>query len=309
MEIIILLLGLSSASLGGFLLWDGNLVRRHAEKGVGRVIAFRIVMESQGQTRLSPIISYMYEGKKYLFTSQRRKSALNKILGDKVTIEIPHKDPGHSYFKSYLPSVFSGFFLLAGMSCTIAFFSMFELKPYSIAIIALVSIALSYQTAAVLRRKGIHSLNNNYHTKASRRGYAKSLTPQKKCLKAILFGTIFCALMATSIYLNIEKWQFMQQAVATTGIVTAYDRQLDALIISFSPEHTTYPITFTDQANAPQLRLGTHVNVLYLPNNPQQAIINNGFLTWVEPIFFILLSIMVTTIAAILVKQACKHRD
>jgi len=97
-EIIVFIVGLVFASIGGFVVWDGYRFRKTAREATGRVIGYEVRQskshKSSTQETYAPVVEYQHGGETRQFTGRLAGSHISHQIGDKIPILLAARDAG-----------------------------------------------------------------------------------------------------------------------------------------------------------------------------------------------------------------------
>jgi hypothetical protein len=206
------------------------------------------------------------------------------------------------YFVGVFMMIFGGIF------CSV-FLVMFNFSLWNILYSFGVFVLIAISFRKVLKSKGIDSIDEFTEVINSAKEdvpdekeiikepakIQKIGTKQKGNLKVIgpIFTLVGLGVVGLGIYLGIERYHFLEEAVPVSGVVVGLDERSSDdgytyyPIVEFSPRGSFEAITFTHDtgSNPPSYRRGEKVDVLHLPDNPNDAIIDKGIFNWAASIF------------------------
>ncbi|MFQ5645208.1 MAG: DUF3592 domain-containing protein, partial [Thiogranum sp.] len=164
MEIIIFIVGLAFASLGGFLVWDGYRFRKTAREAAGRVIGYEVrqskARNAGAREVYAPVIEYQYSGETHRFSGRLASSVVSYRIGDEVPILLAARDAGDARLKDAGMMVVGGIFLALGVAAMIFFFAVFQVSKFSLITAAFVIVVLLVQAGMALSRHNIRSIDD-----------------------------------------------------------------------------------------------------------------------------------------------------
>ena len=324
MEIIIFIVGLVFATIGGFLLWDDRKFRRTAQASTGEILGYQVNQSRSQNTRssqatYSPVIQYTYAGQQHQFTAAVGSNMIRYAIGAKVPILVSPSKPSQARLNSPALTILASIFFLIGLVSVVAFFFVFDFRPLSVLIAFGVLCLVLYQTASVLRRNKIHSLadikqklqdarmqntRNGSETHGTIITDPQSLTAVKSAGKIpvfllSLFLIIGLGACAGGIYLAGKRSDFLASAIPTDGTVISFHRTSSSSnghtstsyypVVRYTPIGQSTSITFEHDIGSshPSFARGDKVKVLYAPDDPHHAIIDQGWLNWFGPMMLI----------------------
>ncbi|WP_421773596.1 DUF3592 domain-containing protein [Gracilimonas sp.] len=311
MEILFFMIGSLVFGLGVYLIFDHISYVRIAAETKGKIIGFKTSSGSEGKTIYTPVVqSYFGE-----FTGRYGSSNPSYQIGQQVdVIYIAGKTPR---LKSNMP-YFTGLFLMifGGIFC-LTFFSIFNFSVWNILYSLGVFMIIAISFRRVLKSKGIDSLDElkevvkkaNEDTDSTGKNIirepAKIQEVHSKNAKATkivgpIFTVVGLGILALGIYLGVERYHFLQQAIPASGTVIDFheSRSDDGYtyypIVEFSPNGSFEAMTFRHDtgSNPPSYSRGEAVDILHAPDNPNNAIIDKGIFNWAISIFVGLFGIL-----------------
>lgn len=303
MEVLFFLIGVLVFGLGVYLLYDHINYVRIAMETTGKVVGFE-VSESSKTKIYKPVVE-SYFG---TFTSNYGSSTPGYDVGERLEVlYIAGKEPR---IKSKLPYMLGvGLMIFGSIFCGI-FISVFSFTTYHF-----VSSLLVFGIfGAIIRRKlkanGIDSMDE-LKEKIKAKQIQKEETTERIITDAAtiqqstetyqntakfvgpVFAVVGLGIVGLGIYLAMERNNFLQQAIPAVGtVIDFYESRSDDgytyyPIVEYSPKGSFAAITFRHDigSNPPSYRTGETVNVLHLPDNPNDAIIDKGIFNWTTSIF------------------------
>ena len=340
MEIVLFIVGVIFSAFGGIVFRDELHFRKRAYEDTGYIIAIETGKGSEGSTMYAPVIRYEYQGEAQQFTARISSNMCKHEIGDPIDIYVLDSNPPEARLKSKGMLLFSGLFLAMGIACLVGFFIAFEISLFSIATAAVILLGIAINIIFMMRKHHIYSISDlkrtiahakaqhasdTHHKSADRNSspkkYIRSNHELKKHTKptpAILIfivALISLGLCGTSVYWGLEHWEFQQRATTTHGTVIDFERSTStsdgrttttyAPIIQFTPQQGSSSIKFTDNfgSSSPSEKRGDQVTVLYLPDDPSEAIMDKGWLNWFGPGLLGLIGIVLSLITLSLVSR------
>ncbi|MEQ8525061.1 DUF3592 domain-containing protein [Gracilimonas sp.] len=311
MEILFFIIGSFVFGLGVYLIYDHISYVRLAAETKGKITGFKTSTGSKGNTMYNPVVQSYFGD----FTSRYGSSSPSYQIGEEVNVlYIAGKTPR---LKSNMP-YFAGLFLMVfgGVFCLV-FFSVFNFSKwnviYSLGIFFLIAISMR----KVLKSKGIDSLDelkevvksidkDNQDTSENVIREPVKIqqvsADQSNVTKIIgpVFTIVGLGIIGLGIYLGVERYHFLQDAIPATGTVIDFheSRSDDGYtyypIVEYSPSGSFEAITFRHDtgSNPPSYSQGETVEVLHAPDNPNNAIIDKGIFNWAISIFVGLFGIL-----------------
>ncbi len=315
MEILFFIIGSLVFGLGAYLIFDHISYVRIAAETKGKIIGFKTSSGSEGKTIYTPVVQSYFGD----FAGSYGSSSPTYQIGEEVdVIYVAGKTPR---LKSNMP-YFMGFFLMifGGIFC-IAFFSVFNFSIWNFLYSLGVFLFIIVSFRRLLKSKGIDSLgelkevvkstnkNTQDITKNIIREPAKIEevhTKQAKATKIIgpVFSVVGLGVLALGIYLGVERYHFLEEAIPASGTVTGFheSRSDDGYtyypIVEYSPNGSFEAITFRHDtgSNPPSYSRGEIVDVLHAPDNPNNAIIDKGIFNWAISIFVGLFGVLFASV-------------
>lgn len=335
MEIVFFIVGLLFAAIGGYMLWDARRFARRAVRGDGLVIGFAVNErrgKSGSRTTYSPVIRYRHEGEEYQFTGRIGSSHVTRSIGDPVAILISPDDPGDARLDGPGMQFFGGVFLVLGLGTMAVFFSVFDFSLLSIVIAGGVMAVLATQVVMKLRKHDIHGVDDMKNALAAARqargpvegGAGRESRPvitdpeafEKRRKKTpvwalVLVLVVGLAVLAGGAYVAKQRGEFLSKARPATGEVIDFKRRTSTSdgktkttwypVVRYQPPGRDAPITFQHDTGSspPAYQRGEPVSVLYLPGDPEEAIIDAGLMNWFVPGVMILLGGVFTVVGGL----------
>ena len=314
MEIIFFVIGSFVFGLGVYLIVDHIRYVRIALETTGKVKGYKVRKGSKGSKTYQPVVE-SYFGK---FTGRYGTGRPKYEVGEEVeVIYIAGKTPR---LKSNMP-YFVGVFLMifGGIFCSV-FLVMFNFSIWNIlySLGVFVLIALSFRR--VLKSKGIDSIDEFKEvikTANEEEVDEEEIIKQPEKVQQIgiqqdrnlkIIGPIFTlvglSVVGLGIYLGVERYHFLEEAVPAYGVVVDLDerRSDDSYsyypIVEYSPNGSFDAIRFTHDvgSNPPSYSRGERVGVLHLPDDPYNAIIDKGIFNWAISIFVSLFGMLFASV-------------
>jgi uncharacterized membrane protein len=332
MDIVFFIAGLIFAAIGGFILWDGYSFRKTAKPSKGRIIGFSKEVSKSRKRGTSetyaPVIEYQSQGETHRFKSRTSTPNISHELGDEMDILVSPVDPSQARLKS--PAMLIAGFVCVAVGCgaLAIFFYTFQVSKYSVGIGALIIIALLFKLFRALHKHNIHSMDD------VRRGMAKlkarhakgesanlddeniitsiaglKAEKAKQKIPAWVVGVFFFGGIAMTIGGGIfakNRYEFLQTAKTVSGVIVGFERKTTTSdgktstsyypVVEFKLPGTSETIKFENESGSshPSYSRGDSVEVLYAPDDPNDAIIDAGLMNWVGPIALLLFGTVFT---------------
>jgi hypothetical protein len=326
MEILFFLIGSFVFGLGVYMIYDHIQYVRMALETTGKVAGFEVSRSSKGSKIYQPIIESYFGD----FTGRYGSSHTSYVIGQEVeVIYIAGKTPR---LKSKVP-FFTGLFLMifGAIFCGVFFmafsFSIWNML-YSLGVFLL--IAMSIRRA--LKAKGIDSVveltevvktykkkeEANIEVIREPAQMQEITTKQSDNLKFVgpIFTVAGIGVVALGIYLGIERYHFLEEAIPASGVVVELDERSSDdgysyyPIVEYSPAGSFDAIQFTHDvgSNPASYRRGELVDVLHLPDSPETAIIDKGLFNWTTSIFVVLFGLLFACVGVWMTISAFRKR-
>ena len=342
MEIVMLIVGVIFAGLGGYMLRDEISFRRQATHHIGHVVAIETQRGSKGSTMYAPVIRYEHQGEAQQFTARISSSHCSYDIGDKVDILIATEHSPPARLKGLGMLIVSSLFFAIGLGCTIGFFFIFQFDALSLIIASVVLFGLLTQLIFALKKRHIYSLDDlkreidkakkmndepadkRHHKETTHITDKETLRRKKHKTTPIGLGIILLLVGITAtgggIHLGLDRWQFIQNASTAVGKVVDFESTTTtsdgttsttyAPIIQFTPANSNVTIKFTDDfgSSSPSEQAGDKVPVLYLADEPSEAIMDKGWLNWFAPGLLSIIGIFFTLIGIRIIKSYRKQK-
>lgn len=306
MEILFFIFGVIVLGLGVYLIYDHQNYERIAMETTGKVIGFKVTRSSKGSKMYKPVIeSYFGE-----FTSNYASSSPSYEVGERVDVlYIAGKDPR---IKSKMPYIMGIILILFGGIFCLVFFSIFRFTVFHFLSSGFFLCLIAFFVRRKLKDNGIDSLDELKEKISVKQkedeGANKSIVKDHAVIQDItakqqhitrfigpIFAVVGLGTVGLGIYLGIQRYEFLKQAISATGTVIDLQesRSDDGYtyypVVEYSPSGSFEAITFRHDTGSdpPSYRKGEVVPVLHLPDNPQNAIIDKGIFNWAISIFVI----------------------
>lgn len=330
MEILFLIAGLPIFAIGFYLVADHLRYVNKALETQGRVIGFKTSKGSKGTVYYRPVVR-CYIGSVNEFTSTYGSGKPQYQIGDTVPVlYVEGKDPR---IKSIQPYIMGFVLMVMGGIATAVYIFMFSFTFWYIGTTVLILVLLALAARKKLKSHGIDSIDElkdkikSYEPENNEARQNIISNPeeikqigvrQQKTLKMagpvfLLFGI---AATVLAIYLGVQRYDFLEKSVSATGRVAdmhisrSNDGSSYYPVVEFSPSGSFEVFTFRHDvgSNPPSYRRGEQVDVLYLPDNPEEAIIDAGLFNWAAPVFVLLFGIIFTGAGFSIIKKGYKNK-
>jgi len=330
MEILFLIAGLPIFSIGLYLVADHIRYVNKALETQGRIIGFKTSKGSKDTIFYRPVVR-CYIGSVNEFTSTYGSAKPQYQIGDTVPVlYVEGKEPR---IKSMLPYIMGFVLMVMGGISTAVYISMFRFTFWYIGASVLILVLLALAARKKMKSHGIDSIDelkdkikshdpeNNEkrdHIISNPEEIKRIGIRQQKTLKIV--GPVFLlfGIGATvgAIYLGVQRYDFLEKSVSAYGTVVdmhisrSNDGSSYYPVVEFSPSGSFEVFTFRHDvgSNPPSYRRGEQVDVLYLPDNPEDAIIDAGLFNWAAPVFVILFGIVFTAAGFSIIKKGFKNK-
>lgn len=315
MSVFFLVFGLIFGLVGGIVLWDYIIVVKTYEILPGKVRAFqkRYKRSKNGSSLIYyPVIEYRAYGNEKEFKASSGASWPMYDIGESVEVYYSKKYDD-ARLKSMTQLIIGPIFLLVGLGVCYFFWSKFEPSVFSYLWTFGISGTVAWFVGTLLRRRGIKSVpdlsqkvrdlpkkvrkkdesdDDNLITSQSELSNPNS--PGNTNLKIIgpFFTLVGLLAIAGSIYLGMNRWDFLERAEMTNGTVIEFQSHTDDdgttyyPVVEFTSPNTAETITFKHDVGSshPSYSRGDVVPVLFDPGDVNEAIIDEGLWNWFAPI-------------------------
>lgn len=314
MDIILLLVGVLFAVAGAALIWTQLKALLFFDRTEGKVVAIEKRTTPSGDSTKEggpmyyPVIEYIGKGNKLTFTGSTGSSWPAYDIGEKVKVLYSYRKE-KARLKSMVPIMAGLIFALVGLGLCYYFVITFTFSVFSTVIYGLIGVLVITRVNKALKRRDINSFDElkesfrNTEMK-TKKGTApeQSVTiydsdelrqevyKKSKGLKFAgpVFTLVGLATIGLSVYLGMERAEFLETAVTASGKVTELieSRSDDSYVyypmVQFTVPGSDRAVTFRHDtgSNPPSYRVGEDVSVLYDPQNPGNAIIDGGLFNW-----------------------------
>jgi hypothetical protein len=338
MSIFFLFFGLIFALVGGVMLWDYITVVTSYEILSAKVIGFRTrYKRSKNSTTLMyyPVIKYIAYGNSREFQSKSGASWPMYDIGEAVEVYYSKKYDDNR-LKSVTPAIMGVVFLVIGLVICYLFWANFQMSFFSLVTAVGLSGAIAWFFGSMMRKKGIQSvpdltqkvrdIRKNARHKSESDGNLitsqleleeKERTGNKNAqFVGPLFAFIGLVTIGISIYVGMNRWDFLGRAEPVDGKVVDYRSSTDDdgttyyPIVEFSLPTQPQSITFQHDVGSSHrsYSLGTVVPVLFDPNNTANAIIDEGLWNWFATIMISFVGLLFFWIGSSLTWKLIKRK-
>lgn len=334
MSIFFLPFGMIFAFAGMVLLWDYYTMITTYEVLPGAIKGFRTRYKRTGSSSsfmYYPVIEYIAYGNMKEFQANSGASWPMYDIGESVEVYYS-KEYDDGRLKSVSQAVIGSIFLIIGLVVCYIFWTYFEMSLFTQLSAVGISAVMAWVFGMLLRKKDIKSVpeftqqmrhlrkkvrhkndsdDNNLITKRSE--LLSTDLPGNKNLKIVgpVFGLIGLIAIGAAIYFGINRWNFLERAESTEGIVTDYRASTDDdgttyyPIVEFKSPYSNNIFTFQHDvgSSTPSYSKGAMVSVLFDPNNEQDAIIDEGIWNWFGPILISVLGLSFFFVGSMLTRR------
>lgn len=342
MDIVLLLMGLLFLLAGIALFWHQLQALIYFTLVNGKVVAIEkrttppTDSKKQGGPIYYPVIEYIVKGNKKTFTGSTGSSWPTRQIGESVTV-LYSSQKDEARVKSLIPLIFGVIFGAVGIGLCYIFVSRFTFSLLSLAAYLVVCALIFNSGRKALKKRDISSFdelkesfrNTEMKTRKgviveqSNRIYdsdelAEDLIEKSKGLKYVgpTFTLIGLLSLGAAIYLGIQRANFLETAITARGeVVNLIEKRSDDSYVYYPVVEFTLPgsfdvLTFQHDSgsNPPSYTIGEQVQVLYDPENPQNAIIDAGLWNWMATGLVSTLGLLFTMVGISSVKQWKKYR-
>lgn len=314
MDIILLPVGIIFAFAGIVLLWTQLYALFNYNRAMGKVIAIERRTTPAGNSSREggpmyyPVVEYIGKGNKLTFTGNMGSSWPAYEIGEEVKV-LFSSDKKDARLKSAVPLFIGLIFAVIGLGMCYYFIISFSFSLFSTAIYTIGGFLIIRQVKRGLKTRDINSFDElkesfrNTEMKTKRgtepeqsirihnpEELSREVFKKSKGVKFVgpAFTLIGLAVVGLSIYLGMERADFLETAATATGEVTDLieSRSDDSYVyypmVEFNVPGSNQAITFRHDSgsNPPSYSIGEVVSVLYDPQNPYDAIIDGGLFNW-----------------------------
>ncbi|MDX1672512.1 MAG: DUF3592 domain-containing protein [Balneolaceae bacterium] len=318
MEIIFLLVGLLFLILGVAILWDHIRFSAGSRSCRAKVIALEKrttppdEKRKQGGPIYYPVVQYSADGKTREFTSKIGSSMPLYEIGEQLSVLYNRKrDEARIEGKGYY--IGGGLVLAIGIGLSVLFFNIFNPSLWSFGFSGFILLAVmnsirkklkqhdissydelkeAFRNTRMKTREGTDPENTERITDA--RKLEQSVYEQSKSLKwaGPIMTLIGAGALVLGIYLGYDRAEFLETALPDTGKVVALNEKSSTSdgttsytyypVVEYTPGDNENKITFEHDvgSNPPSYSVGEEVEVLYDPQDPDEAIIDAGIMNW-----------------------------
>jgi uncharacterized protein YxeA len=280
---------------------------------------------SRGAQTYAPVVSYQHQGQQHQFTAAVSTNRTPYAIGASIPILVSPTDPSQARLNNKVRGTLAFVFLLIGLTLVVAFFFVFNFSPISVIIALFVIGALLVQAIMTLRRHNIHYIeelkqrwqqikkqgfNNISYKNISNTEQQTIITNPLELTEVknanripkfllILFLIIGIGLCSGGVIYANKRAEFLHTALSSQGTVISLKSETSHSdgkttvvyypVVRYTPPGKSTSITFKHNIGSshPSFSRGDIVQVLYVPNDPHNAIIDQGWLNWLVPIIMI----------------------
>jgi hypothetical protein len=210
-------------------------------------------------------------------------------------------------------------FMVLGLVCVVVFFSIFQFNAISLGIAAVVLGTLIFKAVSLLKRHDIHSMDDIKakftqikQTGISTPSKAENLITDPGAFKRhvarkqsapvwllAIFAVVGLGLVVGSVYLGAKRMEFIQSASVAYGTVVGFNSKTSTSdngttttyypIVEYTPQSQEREIRFEHDIGSshPGYSRGDEVKVLYAANDPNEAIIDEGWMNYFGPLLML----------------------
>ena len=339
MEIVFFIVGALFFVIGGLIVWDFLNFKQTARPAQGQVVAYAVRQSrsKNGQSETyAPVVQYVVGGQSHQFTASIASSQVKHQIGDSVPILVHKADPSRARWDTPMHTILGSIFIVLGLAAMIAFFFVFRFDAISLVIAAVVITTLVFKTMSFLNRNNIRSMDDIKSKIATLK--QTGITPSSKDKSVIsdpaafkrhvirrqtaptwiliIFLVVGLGCVAGSIYLGVKRVEFIENASVGYGVVTGFNSKTSSSdsgttttyypIVEYTPSTKEQSIRFEHDVGSshPGYHRGDEVKVLYVADNPREAIIDEGWMNYFGPLLlFAIGSIFALVGASVIMKQ------
>lgn len=348
MEIVFFIAGLIFAAIGGYIVWDSYLFRRSAVEGAGLIIGYDVKHSQSkkggGGKTYAPVVEYQHQGRTHRFTGRLHSSHINREIGDNIDILISQKDSAEARLKSRGMMIFGGVSLLVGLIFVTIFFVTFQLSIFSLGIAIVVIGVLAFKIMQKLNEKNIrsiddirmgiaeHSLTQGAVKKSVLDNGAIVTDPSELMMlkrtskvssKIIwLFFIIGLGMLVGGGFFVKSRAEFLEAGLRSSGVIVDFQRVTSTSsnggtsttyypIVRYQPTGSATQITFKHNAGSSHTsyRRGDRVTVVYAPTDPNDAMIDDGWMNWLAPGIILLIGLVFALVGGVSLARRRKEEE
>ena len=343
MEIVFFIVGVLFAAVGVFIIWDFHSFKHAAVSRKGQVVAYAVrqsrFRQNGGSETYAPVVQYHVNGQQHQFTASIASSQVKHQIGDVVPILVHKTDPSRARLDSSMSNLLGGVFLVLGMGAMIGFFSLFRFDTISLGVATVVIVVLLFKIIRLLNRNNIRSMDD-IKTKLAAIKQTGLSTASKEDLVIsdagafkrhvkrrqtapvwilLIFLVVGLSVASGGIYLGMKRTEFLQTTATGYGIIVDFNSKTSSSdngtstvyypVVEYSPESAALAqrkIRFQHDIGTshPSYRRGEEVKVLYSPQDPNKAIIDQGWMNYFGPLLMVALGLIFTIVgASLMIKQ------
>jgi len=347
MEIVFFIVGAVFATVGGFVIQDFHRFKRAAVARKGRVIAYAVCQSRSRRNGASetyaPVVQYEVNGQSHQFTARISSNQVKYQIGDSIPILVHKNDPSRARLDNAMNNVFGGAFLALGLASMAAFFFLFRFDTVSVVIAAVVVSVVLFKVMGVLNRFNIRSIDDFKTRMATLKqmgvasaaktetlitdpdAFKRHVIRRQQAPVWILAIFLVAGLAATAggIYFAIKRTEFLHTAATGYGVVVDFHRKTSSSdngtstvyypVVEYTPESAgadsrTVRFEHDIGTSHPSYRRGDEVQVLYSPDDPAEAIIDEGWMNYFGPLLMVALGLIFTIVGASLIMKQRRQK-
>lgn len=346
MEIVLFIVGALFFTVGALILWDFNKFKQAAKKSTGQIVAYSVKQSRSRNSGTSevyaPVVQYQVNGEQHQFTASVASSQVKYQIGDKIPILIHRKDSSQARLDSPISKILGAVFVTIGLAMMVAFFFVFKFDAISVGIAIFIITVLSFKALSALRRHNIHSIDdlkkNIEKIKKSgiipnkQQNHEHIITDADKFTRHVnkrntapvwllsIFLLVGIALSSGGVYLGVQRVDFLQSAITGNGTVVGFNSKTSTSDgkttttyypqVKYLPNSSSQTITFEHDVGSshPSYRTGDSVVVLYSPEDPNEAIIDEGWMNYFGPILMLGIGVIFALVGGSLIIKQRKQK-
>jgi len=318
--IILFIVGLAFVVLGFYLLLDDFFFRQRARQLEGHVVGFERTQSSKGELRYCPIFQYTDQGDRYQFRSSISSSQITYDIGEEVDVLI--LENMHSSVRATRGARLFIALAFAFIGSASFIFGVYELEETSYRdwaveiglLLSLVSVYVLLQLSNRYRKKeeakfsyvpndegliGYEPLGDLITTQVE---VNKRTTSKKQHLFGIFIGSF---LLIGSLYWANNTHDYVTSSTNIKGTIVgdhssfSDGKVVHAAVVEFTPqEFGIQRFTSRVSSSSPSWNIGDSLNVLYDPENINNAMIDRGVWNYAIQIIMGLIAILVLLVSS-----------
>ena len=293
--ILFYIFGLVMLIIGIYLWTDAYAFRAKAETIRGEIFGYRRQEHDRGYVYF-PVVEYHVGDKVFSFESALGRNSRDYKIGEAVDVLVVGNDHSQARLKQMARPFLSVVISLMGL----LFVAIYLTMTYSIILLGILLVSIPVGVIILRKLNPIPTQRNTDHAVESYQRKKWKIIPYRESDDIIrenatydetaskdayiwMFAIGMVTLLVSLYWLHDVK-SLVDISAKTTGTIVAQRSSFDkggrtyAPVVSFRPDaHNAVRFTGTTYSTHPSWHIGDHVTVMYDPEKPQRAMIDEGF--------------------------------